>query len=69
MQAGESSTIYGSVKASDIVQFFEKQTGRVLDEKEITLPEIKKLGTYEGSVRLHPEVVGNFKVQVTKQAN
>jgi large subunit ribosomal protein L9 len=69
LQAGESGTIYGSVKAADIVQFFEKQTGRVLNEDDITLPEIKSLGTYDGSVKLHPEVIGYFKVQVTKQPN
>lgn len=30
--------------------------GRELDKKSITLPEIKELGTYDATVKLHPEV-------------
>ena len=42
------------------------QTGRVLDKKLVELPEIATLGTYDASLRLHPEVVGTFKVVVVK---
>ena len=34
------------------------QTGRELDKRAVTLPEIKALGTYDASIKLHPEVTG-----------
>lgn len=34
--------------------------------QDVELPEIKTLGTYDTSVKLHPEVSGNFKVVVQK---
>jgi large subunit ribosomal protein L9 len=67
MQTGEKNSIFGSVKPSEIVAYVEKQTGRQLDVTAIELPDIKSLGTYEGTLKLHPEVIGMFKVQVVKQ--
>jgi large subunit ribosomal protein L9 len=32
----------------------------------VELPDIKTLGTYDATVKLHPEVVGTFKVVVQK---
>lgn len=51
----------------DIVEAIAAQTGRTLDKKIVDLPDIKKLGTYDVSVRLHPNVEGKFKVVVQKQ--
>ena len=51
----------------DIVEAIAAQTGRTLDKKMVDLPDIKKLGTYDVSVRLHPNVTGKFKVVVQKQ--
>lgn len=51
----------------EIVDAIFQQTGRELDKKAITLPEIKTLGTFDASIKLHPEVVGSFKVVVQKE--
>lgn len=59
--------VYCSVTAQEVVEAIESQTGRTLDKKNVDLPDIKKLGTYDVSVRLHPNVVGKFKVVVQKQ--
>lgn len=56
-----------SVTTQEVVEAIESQTGRTLDKKNVDLPDIKKLGTYDVSVRLHPNVVGKFKVVVQKQ--
>lgn len=56
-----------SVTAQEVVDAIASQTGRTLDKKNFDLPDIKKLGTYDVSVRLHPNVVGKFKVVVQKQ--
>lgn len=65
---GANDQIFGSVQASEITSFIEKQTGQKLDASKLELPEIKTLGSYDASIKLHPEVVGTFKVQVTKAA-
>lgn len=57
------------MKPTEITKYIESQTGRQLDPNDLVLPDIKTLGTYDGSIRLHPEVIGTFKVQITKQPN
>lgn len=68
MQVGTNDQIFGSVQPSEITEFIERQTGQKLDASKMELPEIKTLGTYDASIKLHPEVIGTFKVQVTKAA-
>lgn len=50
----------------EIVDAIARQTNKTLPKETITLPEIKETGLYEASVRLHKEVVGKFKIQVSK---
>lgn len=68
-QTGEKEQIFGSVTAQEVVDAIKMQTGRELDKKVVTLPEIKTLGSYEASVKLHPEVSGFFKVIVAKDTS
>lgn len=68
LQVGTNDQIFGSVQPSEITEFIERQTGQKLDASKMELPEIKTLGTYDASIKLHPEVIGTFKVQVTKAA-
>lgn len=56
-----------SVTTQEVVDAIEKQTGRKLDKRLMNLPEIKQLGTYPASVKLHPEVLGEFKVVVVRE--
>lgn len=58
-----------SVTTQDVVSAIEVQTGRVVDKRLVKLPEIKTTGTYDVSVKLHPEVVGDFKVVVQREKN
>ena len=66
-KAGEGDVLFGAVTTTEVVAAIEQQTGRALDKREVTLPEIKTLGVYEATVRLHPEVTGAFKVVVQKE--
>ena len=50
----------------DIVEAVEMQTGRVLDKKAIDVPEVHEIGEYDVTVALHPEVRGQFKLDVQK---
>lgn len=69
LQVGEKDQIFGSVQASEITDFIEKQTSRKLDPRDVTLPEMKQIGTYTATIKLHPEVTATFKVKVEKLRN
>jgi large subunit ribosomal protein L9 len=56
-------------QVSEVADAIYQQTGRSLADAEFTIPEIKAVGTYECSVRLHPEVVATFSVVVQREKN
>lgn len=65
-KAGESDRLFGSVGAADIAEAL-KQQGYLIDKKNIELEEpIKKLGTHEVVLRLHPEVRAKVKLVVER---
>jgi large subunit ribosomal protein L9 len=68
-KVGENNMIFGSVTTENVVEAIRMQTGRELARKDITLPEIKALGTYDATVKLHKEVVGSFKIVVQKDTS
>ena len=63
---GEDGKIFGSVTAAEVADAVEQQTGKALDKKAITVPDISEVGTYDVTVKLHPEVTGEFKLEVQK---
>ena len=63
---GEDGKIFGSVTAADVAESVEQQTGKALDKKAISVPEISEVGVYDVTVKLHPSVTGEFKVDVQK---
>ncbi len=67
VEAGEDDKLFGSVTSHDISQAFESE-GLSIDKRQINLEEpIKKLGVYNISVKLHPEVTAEVKVWVVKK--
>ena len=56
-----------SVTPQEVVDAIEAQTTRKLDKRLLDLPDIKKLGVYEATIRLHPNVTGRFKVVIQKE--
>lgn len=63
-QSGEKDVIFGKVTNGDIAEAIQAIAGRTVDRRDIEVPEIKKLGTYEVQVYLHPEVTAVLQVQV-----
>ena len=57
------------MQKAEVVEAVYQQTSRTIDEKDLTIPEIKAVGSYECSVKLHPEVTGTFMVVVQKEKN
>lgn len=58
-----------SVTTAEVCDAIFKQTGQELNKKDVELPEITTLGSYPSSIRLHPEVVGQFTVVVQREKN
>ncbi len=67
VKAGEEGKLFGAVTSMDIESYL-KEKGFSIDRKQILLEEpIKKVGTYEVPVRLHPEVTVNIRVEVREK--
>lgn len=65
MKGGEGGRVFGSVSSKEIAEEAKKQFGVEVDKKKIVMDEaIKAFGTYELTVKLHPEVTGKLKVKV-----
>ena len=65
MKGGEGGRVFGSVSSKEIVEEAKKQFGVELDKKKIVMDEaIKSFGTFELTVKLHPEVTAKLKVKV-----
>ena len=63
-RVGENDTLYGSVTTADIVEAL-KAKGFELDRRKLHLAEpIKRLGDFDVSVKLHPDVTAHVKVHV-----
>jgi len=63
-RVAEEERLYGSVTTAMIAEALESQ-GFVVDKKQLDLPEpIKKLGAYEVTIRLAPEVQTTVSVIV-----
>ena len=53
----------------DVVNAVYQQTGQTLEKRDLQMPPMRTLGSYNVSIRLHPEVVGTFKVIVAQEKN
>jgi len=66
-EAGEEDKLFGSV-SNDMVSLALSAEGINIDKRDIALDEpIKKLGVYNVSVKVHPEVKATLKVWVVKK--
>lgn len=67
MPAGEGGRLFGSVTAADIAQKLA-EAGFSIDKKRIELTEqIKSIGSFTASVRLHQGVKADVIVKVEKE--
>lgn len=65
MKVGEGGRTFGSVSSKEIAEAVKEQMHLDIDKKKIQLKEqIKTLGTYIVSVKLHPEVTAELNVSV-----
>lgn len=66
-ESGEEEKLYGSV-TNEMISNALRQEGIDIDKREIILDEpIKKLGVYQVTVKLHPEVKASLRIWVIKK--
>ncbi len=63
-QVGEQDAIFGTVTTQDVVDVIKQSAGLDIERQDITVPEIKKIGKYTVSIKLHAEVTAEITVEV-----
>ena len=63
-QVGENDAIFGTVTDREVAAAIQEATGQEVDRREITVPDIHKLGSYKAELKLHPEVIVVVDIQV-----
>jgi large subunit ribosomal protein L9 len=63
-QVGEQEAIFGTVTNGDVAEAILAATRQEVDRRDITVPDIHKLGFYKVTVKLHPEVSAEVEIQV-----
>lgn len=62
-RAGEEGKIFGSVTAQQVADGLAAR-GLEIDRRKIDLEEIRALGVYKGTIKLHADVAAKVKVRV-----
>ena len=63
-QVGEEDAIFGTVTDREVAAAIQAATGQEVDRREITLPDISKIGTYKAEIKLYSEVTAVVEIQV-----
>ena len=63
-QVGEGESIFGTVTSQEVVEIIQKITNQEIDRRGVDLPEINQIGSYEATIKIHPEVIANIKIKV-----
>ncbi len=67
IKAGEGGKTFGSVSSKEISAALKEQHQIEIDKKKLQLAEaLKNFGSYEVTVKLHPQVTGKVTVKVTE---
>nr|AOM64638.1 ribosomal protein L9 [Riquetophycus sp.] len=61
---GEQQQIFGSINEKEIIEEIFNYTGEKLEKKQISLPEIKKLGIFNIEIQIFNDIITNLKLQV-----
>lgn len=66
MKAGEGGRLFGSVTNKEISEQISKQIGLDVDKRKIELKEpIKNVGAFQVTVKLHPKVQVELRIEVS----
>ena len=66
-KVGDAGKLFGSITSTEIAERLKKQYKVDVDKRKIVLKDsIKSLGTYDVTVKIHPKVHVNVRVQVVE---
>jgi large subunit ribosomal protein L9 len=66
-QVGENESIFGTVTTAEVAEVIKSVTGQEIDKRDITIPDVAKLGTYRAELKLHPEVTVTVEIEVVSK--
>lgn len=67
VEVNDQDKLYGAVTEAEILRALE-QEGQKFDRQDLVIENlIEELGIFEIGVRLHPDVIGKFRLWVTKK--
>ena len=67
-KSGTSGRIFGSITQLQVRGALQEQFGVQVERKKIVLPEeAKEIGTYDLTIRLHPEVVQPMQMELVQE--
>lgn len=67
-KAGSNGKLFGSVTTGTIAELIEKQFGKKIEKKKISLKsDIKNFGTYEADIKLYNGVNARVTVEVVEE--
>lgn len=65
-EANEEGQLYGSVNVSDLAKAIEEQLKENVDKSKIVLTDnIKEVGTYQITIRIHPQVEAALNLEIS----
>ena len=63
-QTGGDDVLFGTVTNVDVAEAIESATKKLVDKRDITVPEVHRTGNYKVQVKLHPEVTAEINLEV-----
>jgi large subunit ribosomal protein L9 len=64
---GEKEAIFGTVTSGDVAEAIQEATQKEVDRRDISVPEINKLGEYKVTIKLHAEVTATINIRVAAE--
>ena len=63
-QTGGDDVLFGTVTNVDVAEAIESATKKLVDKRDITVPEVHRTGSYKAQAKLRPEVVAEINLEV-----
>ncbi|HEY9889985.1 MAG TPA: 50S ribosomal protein L9 [Candidatus Obscuribacterales bacterium] len=61
---GEDNAIFGTVTSADVAEAIQAATQKEIDRRDISVPDINRLGEYAVTIKLHAEVTSTINIRV-----
>jgi large subunit ribosomal protein L9 len=61
---GEEDAIFGTVTSGDVADAIKEATQKEVDRRDISVPDINKLGEYKVNIKLHADVTATINIRV-----